>query len=57
MKLENGGKPGLIDALANKWKTASGGRKVLWWAVALLATYLVYCFKKSSDEIRSQRRK
>ena len=57
MNRENDDKPGLLDALANKWKTASGGKKVMWGAIALLAAYFVYRFKKSWDEIRSQRKK
>jgi hypothetical protein len=56
MNHENGGKPRLLDAIANKWKTASGGKKVMWLAIALLAAYFVYQFKKNWDKIRAEQK-
>ena len=50
-------KPGPLEALANKWKTASGAKKVMWLAIALLATYFVHKFKRSWDEVRSRRKR
>jgi uncharacterized protein YPO0396 len=47
----------LLDQLTNKWKTASGGKKLMWLAIALLAAYLVYQFKKNWDEIRAEQKR
>ena len=57
MNDENGDKAGLLEKLTNKWKTASGGRKVMWIAIALLATWFVYNFKKEWDKSRAARKK
>ena len=57
MNHENGDKPGVFDTIANKWKTASGAKKVMWLAIALLAAYLVYQFKKNWDKIRSEQKR
>ena len=48
--------PALLDELTNKWKTASGGKKLMWLAIALLAVYLAYKLKQSWNEIRSNRK-
>ena len=48
--------PTLLDELTNKWKTASGGKKLMWLAIALLAVYLAYKLKQSWNEIRSNRK-
>ena len=46
----------LLDELTNKWKSTSGGKKVMWLAIALLAVYLAYKLKQSWNEIRSNRK-
>ena len=46
----------LLDELTNKWKTASGGKKLMWLVMALLAVYLAYKLKQSWKEIRSNRK-
>jgi len=43
--------------LATKWKTASGAKKVMWLAIALLAAYFVYQFKKNWDETRAEQKR
>ena len=48
--------PALLDELTNKWKSTSGGKKVMWLAIALLAVYLAYKLKQSWNEIRSNRK-
>jgi hypothetical protein len=47
----------LLDQLTNKWKTASGGKKILWLAIALFAVYFIYQFKKNWDKMRAERKK
>ena len=42
MNQEYRDKPGMFDTIANKWKTASGAKKVMWLAIALLARYFVF---------------
>ncbi len=56
MEGEDEKKPGLLDELINKWKTASGGKKILWLAIALFAAYFIYQFKKNWDEMRAGRK-
>ena len=56
MNDEEEDKPGLLDELTHKWKTASGGKKLMWLAIALLAVYLAYKLKQSWNEIRSNRK-
>jgi len=56
MNHENGDKPGLLDAIANKWKTANGAKKLMWLAIALLAAYFVYQFKKNWEAIRAEQK-
>lgn len=56
-KREDEDKPGLLEAMATKWKTASGVKKVMWLAIALLATYFLYQFKKNWDEIRAEQKR
>jgi hypothetical protein len=57
LKHEDEDKPGLLEALATKWKTTSGAKKVMWLAIALLAVYLVYQFKKNWDETRAEQKR
>lgn len=57
MNSKGEGKPGLLETLTNKWKTASRGKKVMWLAIALLAAYFAYRFKKNWDEIQAERKK
>ena len=57
LKHEDQDKPGLFEAMATKWKTASGAKKVMWLAIALLAAYFVCQFKKNWDEIRSEQKR
>lgn len=56
MERENEKKPGLLDGLINKWKTASSGKRILWLAIALFAAYFIYQFKKNWDEMRAERK-
>ena len=57
MNHDNGDEPGLLYALANKWKTASRGKKVMWLAIAMLAAYLAYRLKQNWDKVRAERKK
>ena len=57
MNHDNDDQPGPLDRLQNKWKTASGWKKAMWLAIALLAAYCVYQFKKEWDKARSKRKK
>ena len=57
MNHENSDKPGLLDAIVNKWKTASGAKKLMWLAIALLAAYFVYQFKNNWEKIRAEQKK
>ena len=50
-------RPRLFEVLATKWKTASGAKKVMWLAIALLAAYFVYQFKKNWDETRAEQKR
>ena len=50
MNHDNDDQPGPLDRLQNKWKTASGWKKAMWLAIALLAAYCVYQFKKEWDK-------
>jgi len=52
----SGDKPGMLEAMATKWKTASGAKKVLWLVIALLGAYFVHQFKKNWDEIRAEQK-
>jgi hypothetical protein len=45
----------LLDQLTSKWKAASGGKKLMWLLIALLAAYFVYQFKKNWDKVRAER--
>jgi len=54
MNHDNDDQPGLLDRLKNKWKTASGWKKVMWLAIALLAAYFEYQFKKEWDKARAE---
>ena len=56
MNDEDEEKSGLLDELTNKWKSASGGKKLMWLAMALLVVYLTYKLKQSWNEIRSNRK-
>jgi hypothetical protein len=56
MNRENGDEPGLLDTLANKWKTASKRKKVMWLAIAMLAAYLAYRLKQNWDKVRAARK-
>lgn len=57
LKREDEDKPGLLESMANKWKTASGAKKVMWLAIALLAAYFLYQFKKNWDETRAEQKR
>jgi hypothetical protein len=55
MNHDNDDQPGLLGRLKNRWRTESGWKKVMWVAVALLAAYFVYKFKKEWDKAQSER--
>ena len=54
--MKNKAMTALLDELMNKWKSASGGKKLMWLAIALLAVYLAYKLKQSWNEIMSNRK-
>ena len=54
--MKNEDELGLLGEFSNKWKYASGGKKLMWLAIALLAVYLAYKLKQSWNEIRSNRK-
>jgi hypothetical protein len=57
MNQDDDDKPGLLVKLKNKWKTESGWKKVMWLALALLAIWFMYEFKKNWDKERAKRDK
>jgi hypothetical protein len=57
MNQDDGDKPGLLDKLKNKWKTESRWKKAMWMALALLAIWFIYEFKKNWDKERAKRDK
>ena len=54
--MKNEDEPGLLEELTSKWKTASGGEKVKWLAIALLVAYLARKFEQSWHEVMSKRK-
>jgi hypothetical protein len=57
MNHDSDDQPGPLDRLNNKWKTASGWKKAMWLALALLAIWFIYEFKKNWDKERAKRDK
>jgi len=56
MSRENSDEPRLLGPLANKWKTASKGEKMMWLTIAMLAAYLAYRLKQNWDKLRAERK-